>query len=104
MDLPTHALFGFAVGLVFFGHPEIALLILIGVIIPDLDRDWFVNPHALPEEQRHRSLFHNVFVMIGFYLVSPFLAIGTFLHMLQDSFTTAKVQSTSSRACSARAR
>jgi hypothetical protein len=26
MDLPTHAIFGFAIGLVFFGHPEIALL------------------------------------------------------------------------------
>jgi len=70
MDLPTHASFGFAIGLVFFGHPEIELLILIGAIIPDLDREWCVNSQASPEAQCHRSLFYNVFVMGGLYLVS----------------------------------
>jgi hypothetical protein len=90
MDLPTHALFGFAVGLVFFGHPEIALLVLIGAMIPDLDRNWFENMKAAPEERRHRALFHNVFLMAGIYVISPFIALGAFLHMLQDSFTTAK--------------
>ena len=59
-------------------------------MLPDLDRDWFVNFTASPEEQRHRALFHNVFFMGLAFLASPFLAIGIFLHMLQDSFTTAK--------------
>jgi hypothetical protein len=91
MDLPTHAVFGFAVGLVFFGHPEIALLVSLGALIPDLDREyWFVKVSVYRDEQLHRALLHNVFVMGLFYLVSPFLALGIFLHMLLDSFTTSK--------------
>jgi hypothetical protein len=91
MDLPTHAFFGFAVGLVFFGHPEFALLIALGALIPDLDREyWFVKVSVYRDEQLHRALLHNVFVMGLLYLVSPFLALGIFLHMLLDSFTTSK--------------
>jgi len=90
MDLPTHATFGFAIGLLFFGQPVAAFLVFIGAMSPDLDRDWFVNFTASPEEQRHRALFHNVFFMGLAFLASPFLAIGIFLHMLQDSFTTTK--------------
>jgi hypothetical protein len=90
MDLPTHAAFGFAVGLIFFGHLEIGLLIALGAMIPDLDRDWLVKKDAFPEEQRHRAILHNVFIMGAAYLFSPFLALGVFIHMLQDSFTTAK--------------
>lgn len=91
MDLPTHAFFGLAVGLVFFGHPELAFLVALGAIIPDLDREyWFVRVSVYRDEQLHRALLHNVFVMGLFYLVSPFLALGIFLHMLLDSFTTSK--------------
>jgi LexA-binding, inner membrane-associated putative hydrolase len=98
MDLPTHFAFGLAVGLVFFGKPEPALLIGLGALLPDLDREyWYVRPKKLPEEQKqyadeqvHRARFHNVFVMPVAYLASPFLALGVFTHMLQDSFTTAK--------------
>ena len=91
MDLPTHAVFGFAVGLVFFGRPEIALLVSLGALIPDLDREyWFIPMKAYLDEQYHRALFHNVFVIALAYLVSPFLSLGIFLHMLLDSFTTSK--------------
>jgi len=91
MDLPTHAFFGLAIGLVFFGHPEFALLVALGALIPDLDREyWFVKFNVYRDEQLHRALLHNVFVMGLFYLVSPFLALGIFLHMLLDSFTTSK--------------
>jgi hypothetical protein len=91
MDLPTHAFFGLAVGLVFFGHPEFALLVALGALIPDLDREyWFIEVSVYRDEQLHRALFHNVFVMGLFYLVSPFLALGVFLHMVLDSFTTSK--------------
>lgn len=91
MDLPTHAFFGLAVGLVFFGHPEFALLVALGALIPDLDREyWFVKFNVYRDEQLHRALLHNVFVMGLFYLVSPFLALGIFSHMLLDSFTTSK--------------
>lgn len=89
MDLPTHAAFGLTVGLVFFGHPEAAVLVLIGAIMPDLDRDWLAKAGAIGEEQRHRAILHNVFIVGIAFLASPFLALGAFLHMLQDSFTTA---------------
>src|SRR5206468_5700785 len=42
------------------------------------------------EEQYHRARFHNVFMILVGYLVNPFFSLGIFLHMLQDSFTTAK--------------
>jgi hypothetical protein len=91
MDLPTHAFFGLAIGLVFFGHPEFAFLVALGALIPDLDREyWFIKFSVYRDEQLHRALLHNVFVMGLFYLVSPFLAFGIFLHMLLDSFTTSK--------------
>jgi len=91
LDLPTHAVFGFAIGLVFFGRPEIALLVSLGTLIPDLDREyWFIPVKMYRDEQYHRALFHNVFIIALAYLVSPFLSLGIFLHMLLDSFTTSK--------------
>ncbi len=98
MDLPTHFAFGLAVGLVFFGKPEAALLIGLGALIPDLDREyWYVRRTRFADEQKeyadeqvHRARFHNVFMLPLTYLASPFLAAGVFLHMLQDSFTTTK--------------
>lgn len=91
MDLYTHFAFGIAIGFVFFGRPEIALLIGLGALLPDLDREyWFIPAAKYRDEQPHRALFHNVFVMAFAYLVSPALSLGVFLHVLQDSFTTVK--------------
>jgi len=79
-------------GFVFFGHqPEFALLVALGALLPDLDREyWFIPAKKYAPEQRHRALFHNVLVIALTYPVSPFLSLGTFLHILQDSFTTVK--------------
>lgn len=91
MDLPTHFVFAIAVGLVFFGRYDIALLMALGALLPDLDREyWFVRVKKYADEQYHRARFHNVFVLLATYLISPYLFLGAFLHMLQDSFTTAK--------------
>jgi hypothetical protein len=91
LELTTHAVFAFAAGLIFFGRPDAALLITLGTLVPDLDREyWFVRMRKYQEEQPHRSRFHNVFVMAAGYLLSPFFALGIFLHALQDSFTTVK--------------
>ena len=92
MDLPTHFTFGLAIGLVFFGHqPELALVIALGALLPDLDREyWFIPAKKYAEEQRHRALFHNVIVISLTFAISPFLSLGVFLHVLQDSFTTVK--------------
>lgn len=91
MDLPSHLSFGLAVALVFYGKPEIALLVGLGTLVPDLDREyWYVREEKYAEEQYHRARFHNVFLIVLGYLVSPFFSLGIFLHMFQDSFTTAK--------------
>jgi LexA-binding, inner membrane-associated putative hydrolase len=91
MDLPTHFAFAFAIGLVFFDKPEIALLIALGAIFPDLDREyWFIPQKKYADEQIHRAGLHNVFIMGLAYIVSPFFSLGIFLHILQDSFTTVK--------------
>ncbi len=91
MDLPSHLSFGLAVALVFYGRPEVALLVGLGTLVPDLDREyWYVREKKYAEEQYHRARFHNVFLIVLGYLISPFFSLGIFLHMFQDSFTTAK--------------
>src|SRR5271169_2004743 len=91
MNLTTHVMFGIAIGAVFFGKPPLMLLIAIGSMIPDLDREYgLLSQESFRHHQVHRALFHN-FVFLGFlYLVNPFLAIGTFLHTFLDALTTAK--------------
>jgi len=91
LELTTHVFFAFAVGLIFFGRADAALLVALGALVPDLDREyWFVRMRKYQEEQPHRSRYHNVFVMAIGYLLSPFFALGIFLHALQDTFTTVK--------------
>src|SRR2546427_13153587 len=64
-------------------------MISVGALLPDLDREyWFFRPRIYADEQIHRAGLHNVFVMAATYLVRPFLSLGVFLHVLQDSFTT----------------
>jgi len=91
MELSTHFMTGVAVGFLFFGRPEIAFIVGIGALLPDLDREyWFIPSRAYQDEQYHRALFHNVFIMALLYLASPFLALGAFVHVFQDSFTLVK--------------
>jgi hypothetical protein len=91
LELTTHLVFAFAVGLVFVGRPDVALLVAFGALVPDLDREyWFVRENKYRDEQPHRARFHNVFVMAIGFLLSPFFSLGIFLHSLQDSFTTVK--------------
>ncbi|MGN6624821.1 MAG: metal-dependent hydrolase [Candidatus Nitrosocosmicus sp.] len=91
MDLPTHFTFAFAMGLLFFNKPDVALLIALGSLFPDLDREyWFIPQKRYTDEQIHRAGLHNVFIMGISYLISPFFSLGIFFHILQDSFTTVK--------------
>lgn len=92
MDLPSHFAFGLAIGFVFFGHqPEFALLVALGALLPDLDREyWFIPARKYADEQYHRALLHNVVMIALTFVVSPFLSLGVLLHVLQDSFTTVK--------------
>lgn len=91
MDLPTHFAFGFAAGLVFTDNTQIAFLVAFGSLIPDLDREyWFIPRRIFSDDQLHRAAFHNVFMMALIYVVSPYVSLGIFLHILADSFTTVK--------------
>jgi len=91
MNFPTHVMFGIAVGAIFFGKPEIMLLIGLGSAIPDLDREYGFPEHGqLPRAQPHRALCHNFLFLGLIYLVNPFLALGVFLHTFLDAFTTVR--------------
>lgn len=71
MELTTHAVFAFAVGLIFFRRPDVALLVTLGALLPDMDREyWFVRVKKYRDEQPHRARFHNVFVMAVGYLLT----------------------------------
>ena len=84
-------MFGIAVGAVFFGKPEIVLLVGLGSAIPDLDREYgFLSKVSFARRQVHRALCHN-FVFLGLVcLLNPFLALGVNLHTLLDALTTAR--------------
>ena len=90
MNLTTHAVVAFAVGITFFHNVPVALNMTIGALIPDLDREYlFIAKKKIEQYQLHRSLFHNL-LWIGFlYVLNPFLALGALSHSLLDSFTSA---------------
>ena len=94
MNLPTHIMFGALIGALFFGRLDIILLVAIGSVLPDMDREYgFFSKDYFREHQLHRALCHN-FVFIGIvFLISPFLAIGAFCHTLLDGLNTAKDRS-----------
>jgi hypothetical protein len=91
MELTTHFISGLAIGFVVFHQPQLAFLVALGATLPDLDREyWFIPQNVYRDEQLHRSLFHNIFVISAIFLISPFLSFGLFLHSFEDSFTTVK--------------
>jgi hypothetical protein len=91
MNLLTHIMFGALIGALFFGRWDIILLVAIGSVLPDVDREYgFFSKDYFRDHQLHRALCHN-FVFIGIvFLISPFLALGAFCHTLLDGLNTAK--------------
>jgi len=91
MNLPTHITFGALIGALFFGRWDISLLVAIGSVLPDMDREYgFFSKDYFRGHQLHRALYHN-FVLIGIVsLINPYLALGAFCHTLLDSINTAK--------------
>jgi hypothetical protein len=84
-------MFGLLIGAMFFGKPEIVLLVGLGSAIPDLDREYgFFSRQAFRDHQIHRALCHNYLFLGLLYLVNPFIALGAFLHTLLDALTTAR--------------
>jgi len=90
MNLPTHVVAAFAIGIALFHNVELALIMSMGAVIPDLDRDYFfVARDFIGRHQTHRALFHNFLLAALLYLVSPFLALGALSHYFLDIFTSA---------------
>ncbi|MGA2310590.1 MAG: metal-dependent hydrolase [Candidatus Bathyarchaeia archaeon] len=91
MNLPTHIMFGALIGALFFGRWDIILLVAIGSVLPDMDREYgFFSKDYFRDHQLHRALYHN-FVFIGIvFLINPYLALGAFCHTLLDGINTAK--------------
>ena len=91
MNLPTHIVFGALIGALFFGRWDIILLVAVGSVLPDMDREYgFFSEDYFRDHQLHRALFHN-FVFIGIIsLINPYLAVGAFCHTLLDGLNTAK--------------
>ena len=90
MNLTTHWIFALALGIAIFRNVEIALIMSIGALIPDLDREYlFVAKSFIGKHQLHRALFHNFFLIGVIYFVNPFLALGALSHSLLDMFTSA---------------
>ncbi|HWY28123.1 MAG TPA: metal-dependent hydrolase [Candidatus Sulfotelmatobacter sp.] len=84
-------MFGIVLGAVFFGKPEIMLLMGIGAAIPDLDREYaFLSKESFARRQVHRAFCHNLLFLGAVYLINPFLGIGAFSHSLLDALTTAR--------------
>jgi hypothetical protein len=84
-------MFGALIGALFFGRWDIILLVAIGSVLPDMDREYgFFSKDYFRDHQLHRALYHN-FVFMGIvFLVSPYLALGAFCHTLLDAINTAK--------------
>lgn len=91
MNLPTHIMFGALIGALFFGRWDISLLVAIGSVLPDMDREYgFFSKDYFRDHQLHRALYHN-FVFMGIvFLINPYLALGAFCHTLLDAINTAK--------------
>lgn len=90
MNLTTHWILAFALGISLFQNVQIALIMSIGALIPDLDREYlFVVKNFIGRHQLHRSLFHNFFIIGVMYFVNPFLSFGALTHSLLDMFTSA---------------
>jgi hypothetical protein len=91
MNLPTHITFGALIAALFFGRWDIILLVAVGSVLPDMDREYgFFSKDYFREHQLHRALYHNFFFIGILSLINPYLAIGAFCHTLLDGINTAK--------------
>jgi hypothetical protein len=90
LNLTTHWILALALGIAFFRNVEIALVMSIGALIPDLDREYlFVAKNFIERHQFHRSLFHNFLFIGAMYFFNPFLSLGALTHSLLDMLTSA---------------
>jgi hypothetical protein len=89
MNLNSHAVFALSVGMIFTHHIQLAVLMGIGAIIPDVDREYvFTKRRIFQKYQLHRALLHNVFFAAAVFTVNPYLGVGVTSHILLDTLTS----------------
>jgi hypothetical protein len=89
MNLNSHALLALSVGMVFTHNTQLAVLIGIGAILPDIDREYvFTKRKIFQKYQFHRALFHNVFFAAAVSTVNPYLGVGVISHIFLDTLTS----------------
>jgi len=90
MNLSTHFVAGFALGIGLFHNDVLALIVAIGALLPDLDREYFYAARGfMGKYQTHRAVLHNFVMAALLYIVSPLLALGALSHYFLDIFTSA---------------
>ncbi|MFZ0012215.1 MAG: metal-dependent hydrolase [Halobacteriota archaeon] len=90
MNITTHGIVAFVLGIVIFRNVELAIIVLIGAVIPDLDREYgFFTRDTYRAWQLHRALFHNFWVAAILWIMNPLLALGALSHYFLDVFTSA---------------
>jgi hypothetical protein len=90
VNITTHGIVAFLLGIVIFRNVELALIVVMGALIPDLDREYgFFTRDFYKESQFHRALFHNFVVAAILWVLNPLLALGALSHYFLDVFTSA---------------
>ena len=89
MNLTTHWALAVALGYGIFHSEQIALVMGIGALIQNLDREYFfTSGNFIAKHRLHRALFHNFGFILILYLANPLLALGALTHSLLDMFTS----------------
>lgn len=90
MNITTHGIVAFVLGIVIFHNVELAVIVLMGALIPDLDREYgFFTRDTYRALQLHRAVLHNFVVAAILWIMNPLLALGALSHYFLDVFTSA---------------
>lgn len=65
MNLSTHITFGILVGALFFGRPEIALMVGVGSAIPDLDREYDFLTRSHFDADKYTVRYSTIFYLLA---------------------------------------
>jgi hypothetical protein len=90
MNITTHGIVAFVLGIVMFRNVELAVIVVMGAVIPDLDREYgFFSRDFYKACQLHRAGLHNFVVPAILWIFNPLLALGALSHYFLDVFTSA---------------
>lgn len=89
MNLNTHVATALFVGTILFHEPSLAVLVGIGAVLPDLDREYiFTKRRTFARLQVHRALLHNLFFSLLMLKFNLYLGLGILVHIALDMLTS----------------